>query len=465
MKYKQPSTISDILLQNGTASLKDFYPLTKVKTKADKESLTARGYAPGYTISEWPYELPADKIYYSRQLFPCTYYYDPNNSAIPIALNLNIYGPQRLQIISDDSEFCKYILDFAKSLEHPNKEKIFSYLLAQDDGLRSELLAEYIRRSEPSPELYDLFLSFYTITDYGASTYDTVLLQKLFSGRSDEQKQAVATALSDYPEIISIYRGEAEGSTPYQKAFSWSVNINTAFFFACRHGDKDHARIIRAKVRKRDVMGVNLESPEKELLLLPDAPLEITVEKLIGPDSPHIMPPKYLGDYTAGREQIRKLYCHYRKKQNGQHDMIHSARVLFLALSIMQAGKIRLTAKEKDQLITAIIYHDIGRKDDGVDNSHGTTSRIIYEKRHNDPVISFLIQYHCLRDTDAKTYLQTSGIKTKKRAWLLYQILKDADALDRVRFGILKLDVNYLRLQISHKLVPLAVAAVTGIEM
>ena len=69
MKYKQPSTISDILLQNGTASLKDFYPLTKVKTKADKESLTARGYAPGYTISEWPYELPTDKIYYSRQLF------------------------------------------------------------------------------------------------------------------------------------------------------------------------------------------------------------------------------------------------------------------------------------------------------------------------------------------------------------------------------------------------------------
>ncbi|MDO4326901.1 MAG: hypothetical protein Q4E24_12840, partial [bacterium] len=69
-------TISDLLLQNGTASLKDFYPLTKVKTKADKESLVAKGYAPGYTVSEWPYDLPVDKIYYSKQLFPCTYYYD-----------------------------------------------------------------------------------------------------------------------------------------------------------------------------------------------------------------------------------------------------------------------------------------------------------------------------------------------------------------------------------------------------
>lgn len=48
---------------------------------------------------------------------------------------------------------------------------------------------------------------------------------------------------------------------------------------------------------------------------------------------------------------------------------------------------------------------------------------------------------------------------------MLYQILKDADALDRVRFGISTLDVSYLRLPISHKLVPLAVAAVTGIRI
>lgn len=112
-----------------------------------KESPTAKGYAPGYTVSEWPYDLLVDKIYYSRQLFPCTYYYDPDNAAIPIALNLNIYGTQRLPTIKDDNEFCKYILDFAESLRHPGKEKLLSYLLAQDDGLRSELLAEYIRCS------------------------------------------------------------------------------------------------------------------------------------------------------------------------------------------------------------------------------------------------------------------------------------------------------------------------------
>lgn len=102
MAINKSPTISDILLQNGTASLKDFYPLTEVKTMADKESLATKGYAPGYTASEWPYRLPADKIYYSKQIFPCTYYYDPYNAAIPIALNLNIYGTRRLPTIKDD---------------------------------------------------------------------------------------------------------------------------------------------------------------------------------------------------------------------------------------------------------------------------------------------------------------------------------------------------------------------------
>lgn len=244
-------TVSDILLQNVSASLKDFYPLVKVKTEADKQELMAKGYNHGYTADEWPYDLPVERIYYSRQLFAGTYYYDPNNAAIPIALNLNIHGDKRLPAIEDDAEFCKYILDFAASLEHPTHKKVFTYLLAQDDGIRSDLLAEYIRRSEPTPELFDLFMSYYTTTDYGAGRYDADLLHKLFSGRSEEQIQAVSDSLSDQPEIFHVYRGEAEGSTPYHKAFSWSLNINTAFFFACRHGDRNHSRIFGRKFGKR----------------------------------------------------------------------------------------------------------------------------------------------------------------------------------------------------------------------
>ena len=48
---------------------------------------------------------------------------------------------------------------------------------------------------------------------------------------------------------------------------------------------------------------------------------------------------------------------------------------------------------------------------------------------------------------------------------LLYKILKDADALDRVRFGMRAVDVNYFRLPISPKLLPTAQTCLTGLEL
>lgn len=463
-----PLTVSDILLKNGTARLEVFYPLTKVKTASDKENLLSQGYNPGYTVSEWPYALPVNKIYYSKHLIPSTYYYDPDNAAIPIALCLNIYGTERIPIIPDSDQFCEYILDFAASLQNPDKDKIFSYLYNQDDGIRSQLLAEYIRRSSPSPELFDLFQMLYTVTDYNAGEYGTDLLQKLAFCRSDAQNQKIHNALADYPEELIVYRGEAEGSTNYRKAISWSLDINTAFFFACRHGDQNHARIIRARIHKQDVIAVNLDSREKEIIAVPGVPFGLTFERLIGPDSPLVMPFRHLDEYRKGVGQIQRLYK-LHQRSGTDHGKLHTARVLFLALTIIQAGKVRLNRAELSQLSNAIVFHDIGRMNDGVDNGHGKASREIYERsmgRSSDPAVSFLIEYHCLDDKLAEEYLKsTDTIRAKKRTWLLYQILKDADALDRVRFGIYDLDVNQLRLPISHKLVPLAVTAVAGIKI
>lgn len=180
------------------------------------------------------------------------------------------------------------------------------------------------------------------------------------------------------------------------------------------------------------------------------------------------MPFRYLDKYRKGVEQILRLYK-LHQRGGTDHGKLHTARVLFLALTIIQAGKSRLNRAELSQLTNAIIFHDIGRKHDDVDNGHGKAGREIYKKTARssaDPAVCFLIEYHCLDDKLAEEYLKSADtIRAKKRTWLLYQILKDADALDRVRFGIYDLDVNQLRLPISHKLVPLAVTAVTGIRI
>lgn len=81
-----------------------------------------------------------------------------------------------------------------------------------------------------------------------------------------------------------------------------------------------------------------------------------------------------------------------------------------------------------------------------MDDDHGKAGKEVYEKNAGssaDLAVCFLIEYPCLNDTLAEEYLKSADIiRAKKRTWLLYQILKDTDALDRVRFGIYDLDVN-----------------------
>lgn len=49
--------------------------------------------------------------------------------------------------------------------------------------------------------------------------------------------------------------------------------------------------------------------------------------------------------------------------------------------------------------------------------------------------------------------------------WLLYTILKDADALDRVRFGMRAVDPKYFRNEMAHKLLPTAQSCVGQLKL
>ena len=78
---------------------------------------------------------------------------------------------------------------------------------------------------------------------------------------------------------------------------------------------------------------------------------------------------------------------------------------------------------------------------------------------------AFLIEYHCLDDRKALADLKASNIRNKERVWLLYTILKDADALDRVRFGMRAVDPKYFRNEITHKLLPTAQSCVGQLKL
>lgn len=64
-----------------------------------------------------------------------------------------------------------------------------------------------------------------------------------------------------------------------------------------------------------------------------------------------------------------------------------------------------------------------------------------------------LIEYHDRDDEEFIEYLSKNQIENRKVMKVCYGILKDADALDRLRLGWRDLDTRYLRFAISKILV------------
>ena len=133
----------------------------------------------------------------------------------------------------------------------------------------------------------------------------------------------------------------------------------------------------------------------------------------------------------------------------GPHGVAHSKRVMVLSevLGIMHGCTNQIQILRK-----AAAYHDIGRVDNSVDVKHGFRSTDkafllgVLNPRQNkvDGEAMLLIDEHCLPDSFNDS--------------LLLKILKDADALDRVRFGDQECGLNprYLRTAEAKKLVGFA---------
>ncbi|RJS56769.1 HD domain-containing protein [Bacillus subtilis] len=141
------------------------------------------------------------------------------------------------------------------------------------------------------------------------------------------------------------------------------------------------------------------------------------------------------------------------------HTKTHCARVLFLALLIgHQKG---LSAKEIDALGMAAVFHDSRRLDDGIDKGHGRRAAEYYKdycRGHDLPYDArtyYITYYHDQDDSLGLSEIAKSS-SLSERAILLYQIFKDADALDRFRLGPDALNVNLLRTEEAHRLVNFA---------
>lgn len=141
------------------------------------------------------------------------------------------------------------------------------------------------------------------------------------------------------------------------------------------------------------------------------------------------------------------------------HTKTHCARVLLLALLI--GYQKNLSEEEMEQLAMAAVFHDSRRLDDGIDRGHGTRAAEYYKDYCRDHDLSYheqtyyITSYHDQDDSLGLSEIAKSP-DLSERTMLLYQIFKDADALDRFRLGPNGLDVKFLRTEEARGLVDFA---------
>jgi len=137
------------------------------------------------------------------------------------------------------------------------------------------------------------------------------------------------------------------------------------------------------------------------------------------------------------------------------HGINHTYRVMCLTMYISESEGLK---KETLPALCAAFIHDLARKDDGYCTQHGSWS-----VKTKLPVFKQRFLKVGLTDTDitkvgkaVANHSVRNEFKKSDEAYLVTAILKDADALDRIRLGEDNLDEKYLRLESSRNFINFA---------
>ncbi len=150
------------------------------------------------------------------------------------------------------------------------------------------------------------------------------------------------------------------------------------------------------------------------------------------------------------------------------HGINHNERVLFWAYFLVLHTGLDQTSIRI--VLDGAKYHDIGRRNDLLDPKHGARSADmigtvvddpIYQDPKNLNLLKGIVELHSQSDKNASKIMKKYKIENEELFDLLFRILKDADALDRVRLTYMKkrfsaLNPNYLRIPDSKKLLKAA---------
>lgn len=466
---------------NRQNSMDNMYCVGDIENEEQLENLKKEGYLVDYTKESWEKEYPSIPVQYiycvKCELFPSgLVYLDMEHG---VSFETHIYGKQTLMLSNEKSleEFLnKQIKEKMDAYLNKNYARLlFGSASEQNGNLLITLLSHLLEKEEPCEELYSAFFSVYTFVDCGIGNLSQKAKENLWACKSQKQKDETKKRLEGFGDQITVYRGQASKSVPEDVAMSWTTNKDTALFFATRFIGEEQAVLLEGTVPKNAVMEYELERNEWEIIVEPKHVTVTSRRRLMNLDEFHDCVwdmQQYADNYKDIKDYrkhynfnklIRRVLSLYEKngRKSQDHDATHSCRVVLLAniLYVMDARKHGLEYSNKEifrdfkRVMDAAVYHDIGRTGEWADSEHGKASYQIYRKENGEnPVVKFLIENHCIEDKKARVKLEQEFPKEKQeRIFQLLGILKDADALDRVR-----LKVKYLHDEEAFRLVGIA---------
>jgi putative nucleotidyltransferase with HDIG domain len=144
-----------------------------------------------------------------------------------------------------------------------------------------------------------------------------------------------------------------------------------------------------------------------------------------------------LADAAAWAARAPEVPSEWFVRPSILHGVSHTQRVHVHAQRL--TSELGWAQHDSQLVLTAALWHDIGRTDDGVDSSHGARSAARAVQLglpdalapDDADVILFAIVWHCLPDERAGAAARR--LAEPERALRILWLLKDADALDRVR--------------------------------
>ncbi|NFH40784.1 hypothetical protein [Clostridium sporogenes] len=113
----------------------------------------------------------------------------------------------------------------------------------------------------PDEQKYEVFKDIYTSCEYGFNNLSRKFLEENFRYNKVDKNWF-------NEDIITIYRGEGELSTHYTEAYSWTVDIDVARWFAERFNSS--GKVYKGYIKQEDILDYMEDRNEKEILAFPE---------------------------------------------------------------------------------------------------------------------------------------------------------------------------------------------------